>query len=76
MKCLRCLRDSAQKIAEAPDGSKAWEVYYCDQCNYVWRSTEEEEVLNIELRDQFFQMDKKDLNSIQPNNPIPPLLKD
>ena len=48
MKCVRCLTDNAAKVAEAPDGSKAWEVYTCNRCNFVWRSTEEPEVIDPE----------------------------
>ena len=51
MKCVRCLTDNASKVAEAPDGSKAWEVYVCSRCNFVWRSTEEPEVIDPEKRD-------------------------
>ncbi len=75
MKCVRCLHGDAHKVAEAPDGSGAWEVYLCDRCNYSWRSTEEEDVINPEKRDPWFQLDKVDLDTLQIPCPIPPLVK-
>ena len=75
MICLRCLSDSGEKIAEAPDRSGAWEVYYCERCNYSWRSSEEEEVTTPEKRDPEFQLDSVDLDALQILNPIPPLKK-
>jgi|WetSurMetagenome_2_1015567.scaffolds.fasta_scaffold112767_2 vanillate/4-hydroxybenzoate decarboxylase subunit D len=75
MICVRCLQDSAGKIADAPDGSGEWEVYYCERCNYGWRSSEEDEITAPEKRDPIFQLDKVDLNSLQILNPIPPLKK-
>ncbi|MCL6477467.1 MAG: vanillic acid non-oxidative decarboxylation protein [Peptococcaceae bacterium] len=73
MKCLRCLKDTAAKIAEAPDGSRAWEVFYCERCNYSWRTTEEEEIINLEKRDKNWQLDDVDLDSLDSLVPIPPL---
>jgi vanillate/4-hydroxybenzoate decarboxylase subunit D len=75
MICVRCLRDTAKKIADAPDGSGAWEVYYCERCNYSWRSTEEEEITMLEKRNPEFQLDQVDLDTLPAPNPIPPLLK-
>jgi vanillate/4-hydroxybenzoate decarboxylase subunit D len=75
MICLRCAKDSALKIADAPDGSKAWEMYYCERCNYSWRSSEESEVTVVEKRDPEFQLENTDLDSLQILNPIPPLKK-
>lgn len=73
MICLRCLRDSAAKIAEAPDGTGAWEVFYCERCNYSWRSSEEPEITKADRRDPAFQLDSADLESLQALNPIPQL---
>lgn len=73
MICLRCLKDSAQKIADAPDGSEAWEVYYCERCNYSWRSSEEAEITAPDKRDPEFQLDTTDLDGLQILNPIPAL---
>jgi vanillate/4-hydroxybenzoate decarboxylase subunit D len=73
MICLRCLKDAAKKIADAPDGSGAWEVYYCERCNYSWRSTEEAEITDLEKRDPQFQLETINLDALQILNPIPPL---
>jgi vanillate/4-hydroxybenzoate decarboxylase subunit D len=75
MICVRCLKDTARKVAEAPDRSGAWEVYYCERCNYSWRSTEEEEITVLERRDPEFQLDQVDLETLSSPNPIPPLAK-
>lgn len=58
MICVRCLHDSAAKIADAPDGSNAWEIFHCSKCNYVWRSSEDEGITNPEKRDKWAQLDK------------------
>jgi len=73
MICVRCLKNSAAKIADAPDGSRAWEVYYCERCNYSWRSSEEPEITAPEKRDPEFQLENVDLDSLQILNPIPPM---
>ena len=75
MKCVRCLKDTASKVAEAPDGSKAWEVYYCERCNFSWRSTEEPEVIDPEKRDPWFQFDDVDVDNLPAFSPVPPLKK-
>jgi vanillate/4-hydroxybenzoate decarboxylase subunit D len=75
MICVRCLTDTAGKIAEAPDQSGAWEMYYCERCNYSWRSSEEPEIAVPEKRDPEFQLDRLDLDALQTLNPIPPLKK-
>ena len=64
MKCLRCLNDTASRVASAPDGSAAWEIYYCEKCNYSWRSTEEAEVTDISKRNPLFQLDKVNLDEM------------
>jgi len=74
MMCLRCLNDTAEKIAEAPDRSGEWEVYYCKRCNYSWRSSEEAEITTLEKRDPQFQLGGVDLDALQVLNPIPPLV--
>jgi len=64
MNCLRCGDDTASKVASAPDGSGAWEVYYCEKCCYSWRNTEEDIVTDVTKRDPRFQLDKTDLSKI------------
>jgi len=75
MKCVRCLNDTARKIAEAPDGSGAWEVYGCSRCNFTWRSTEEEDVINPEKRDPYFQLAGVDIEELMVPVSVPPLRK-
>ncbi|MGI6451039.1 MAG: non-oxidative hydroxyarylic acid decarboxylases subunit D [Desulfitobacteriia bacterium] len=75
MKCVRCLQDTAQKVAVAPDGSGAWEVYYCQRCNFSWRSSEEPEVIDPAKRDPWFQLDTVDIENLAALVPIPPLQK-
>lgn len=75
MKCVRCLTDNAAKIAEAPDGSKAWEVYFCNRCDFVWRSSEEPEVIDPEKRDPWFQLAGVEVKDIPVFSPVPPLRK-
>lgn len=75
MNCLRCLNETASKVAEAPDGSKAWEIYYCSKCNYSWRSSEEEDVVNPEKRNPEFQLEGIVIEDLLSPTPIPPLKK-
>jgi len=76
MKCVRCLNNTAGIIAAAPDGSNAWAVFYCNKCNFSWRSSEEPEVIDPEKRDSWFQLNNEDLKNLVVLNPIPPLRKD
>lgn len=57
MKCVRCGRDAAYKVADAPDGSGAWEMYHCTNCNYSWRNTDPEYTTVVEKRDPWAQLD-------------------
>lgn len=65
MKCIRCLHDTAEVVAKAPDGSNAWEMYYCSRCNYSWRNNEVDELTKIEKRDPWFQLDNVDLTKLR-----------
>ena len=58
MQCVRCLQDTAEVAAKAPDGSNAWELYLCSNCNYSWRNTEVNEITDIDKRDPWFQLDQ------------------
>jgi hypothetical protein len=73
MKCIRCDDDGVRQVAKAPDGSNAWEVFYCEHCNFSWRSSEEPEVLTPEKRPAFFQLKGVDLTNLLQPCPIPPL---
>ena len=75
MKCMRCLEGEGTVVAKAPDGSGAWEIYQCTRCNFGWRTTEPEEVLDVEKRDPRFQLVGVDLEKLLVPCPIPPLRK-
>jgi hypothetical protein len=73
MMCVRCYENTAARVATAPDGSNAWEIYYCERCNFSWRSTEEPEVIDPEKREPYFQLKDVDLTQLMCPVPIPPL---
>lgn len=75
MKCVRCLNDSAEVVAKAPDGTNSWKVFYCSKCNYSWRTTEEESVINPEKSDPHFKLDKVDLDNLECIIPIQNVLQ-
>lgn len=75
MLCVRCLRDNASIVAKAPDGSGAWEMIYCDACNFSWRTSDEDVFINPEKRDKIFQLEGEALNRVQILIPVPPLSK-
>jgi hypothetical protein len=59
------LNDTASKIAEAPDGSHAWELYFCERCHYTWRDIEPDFITDIAKRDPWAQLsDKEGLEGI------------
>jgi late competence protein required for DNA uptake (superfamily II DNA/RNA helicase) len=70
MNCVRCSNDSASVVAKAPDGSGAWEVYYCSRCNFSWRTTEDEDIINSEKFNPSFKLDKDDLSKLQVRIPF------
>lgn len=57
MICVRCLRDKAYKVADAPDGTKAWEMYHCKNCNYSWRNSDPDYITDPKKRDPWAQLD-------------------
>jgi hypothetical protein len=70
MRCVRCIDGEADVVAKAPDGSGAWQIYRCVRCNYGWRSTEPQIIIDPVKRDPFFQLDKTDLSTLV--CPLPP----
>ena len=64
MQCVRCLKETASKIAEAPDKSKAWELYFCSHCHYSWRNIEPDYITDIDKRDPWGQLAGQDIESI------------
>jgi len=73
MKCIRCYEDTVKEVAKAPDGSNAWVVFYCEHCNFSWRTSEEPQVIDPEKRPAFFQLKGVDLSDLMCPCPIPPL---
>ena len=65
MKCVRCSHDTAEVVAKAPDGSNAWELYYCSTCNYSWRNNEVESITQSDKRDPWCQLDKVDFTKLR-----------
>lgn len=73
MLCVRCRKGQASVVATAPDGSKAWEIYKCNYCNFCWRNTEPAETITPELMDPHFRMDGVDISTLLNPCAIPPL---
>lgn len=72
MKCVRCLVGEVEVVAHAPDESNAWEIYRCTRCNYAWRSSEPEHVIDPAKRDPRFQLVDVDLEAIESLMPVTP----
>jgi len=72
MICPRCDDDQACKIFDAPDDA-SWEIYRCPNCNFTWRSTEEEEITNPKIYSPKFKLSQKKIEEMAPKPPIPPL---
>jgi len=70
--CPRCDDHRAEKIFEAPENA-VWEVYRCPHCYFVWRNTEEEEVINPDLYDPRFKLSGEKIAAMDHKPPIPPL---
>ncbi len=72
MLCPRCDEDQCTKICKAPaDGS--WELYRCRNCDFVWRSTEREEIRNGRLYPPEFKLSKDQITQMPVKPMIPPL---
>ncbi|MFC1592711.1 non-oxidative hydroxyarylic acid decarboxylases subunit D [Candidatus Omnitrophota bacterium] len=54
--CPRCDSSDVHKIADSPVKGK-FEVYRCEACNYVWRSTED--LTNIDKSIDYFRENAK-----------------
>lgn len=75
MQCARCLADTASVVAKAPDGSGAWEMFYCARCNFSWRSSDEDQYTDPAKREKTFQYEGLDLKTLPTVMPIAPLRK-
>jgi len=75
MFCPRCDKDEGIKLFEAPkDGS--WEIYRCQYCDFVWRSTEKEYIRNPAHYDPIFKLNDDKVSKMIEKPLIPPLRKD
>jgi vanillate/4-hydroxybenzoate decarboxylase subunit D len=72
MDCPRCDHTGAVKFFEAP-ADKSWEMYRCERCDYVWRSTEREEVRNPRLYPPEFKLSEDQIAKMPVKPMIPPL---
>jgi uncharacterized C2H2 Zn-finger protein len=72
MICPRCDHAEAGKIFDAPENA-VWAVYRCPRCYFVWRSTEEAEVIDAKLYDPRFKLNEERIRNMAPKPPIPPL---
>ncbi|WP_235699823.1 non-oxidative hydroxyarylic acid decarboxylases subunit D [Clostridium hydrogenum] len=74
MICPRCDSEKVELLTKAPKDD-AWEVYICKDCNFSWRSTEDEDITNPEKYDKRFKINRNDISSIPVMPPIPELVK-
>lgn len=72
MICPRCDKANPVKIFEAPsDGS--WELFRCVHCNFTWRSTEQDRLINSESYRLNFKLNEQKMETMIEKPPIPPL---
>ena len=74
MICPRFDDPRALQFFESPEQG-AWVLYRCVRCFFVWRSTEEEEVIRPELYDPEFKLTEEKIRQMGDKPPIPPLRK-
>ena len=72
MICPRCDNTNAFQFFESPEKG-AWELYRCPRCFFVWRSTEEQEVIRPDLYDPDFKLNDERIRQMSDKPPIPPL---
>ncbi len=73
MICPRCDFVEAYKVFEAED--RSWEIFRCPRCNFNWRSTEAQEVIEAKLYNTRFKLSEKQIQEMPPKPPVPPLRK-
>jgi hypothetical protein len=72
--CPRCDRDEGIKLFEAPK-DRSWELYRCQYCDFVWRSTEKEYIKNRDLYHPNFKLSEDQISKMDDKPMIPPLRK-
>lgn len=73
MICPRCDHDKAYRFFTAEDN--AWELLRCPRCDFVWRSTEEPQVIDPSLYDRRFKLNDQIIAEMKEKPPVPPLRK-
>jgi C4-type Zn-finger protein len=73
MLCPRCCKNEAPRVElrGMENGTVVWTLYYCERCNYSFRDTEEEAVLNPKKRKAIFQVDPDHKERYAPMMPKP-----
>jgi hypothetical protein len=61
-------------MVKAPKDN-AWEVYICKTCNFGWRSTESENIIDPAKYDKRFKIDPAKIPTLDIIPPIPDLKK-
>jgi vanillate/4-hydroxybenzoate decarboxylase subunit D len=74
MICPRCDSETVSLLVKAPEGG-VWEVYKCSTCDFIWRSTESEDITDPEKYDSRFKINPAKIGDLPPMPPIPRLEK-
>ena len=73
MICPRCEDNLAEVFMKSPVGD-FWELYKCNSCGFMWRSTEEEEVKDPNRYKNAFKI-RMSTNDFQKKLPqVPPCI--
>lgn len=62
--CPRCGSADTEFVSESPVEGK-WELYRCDNCEFVWRTTEDRETLT-----PHFDANPEELETADPVPPV------
>ena len=72
--CPRCESEKTRILTRSPvDG--VWEVYNCEGCFFVWRSTEPDFITDPKKYDAEFKLTRTQLNEAAIMPSVPPLLR-
>lgn len=68
--CPRCQKQNLRAECRGEEqGKPLWTLYYCLVCNYSFRDTEAENILDPALRKAVFQVDAEHLEKYKPMLP-------